>query len=103
MGDDRALGVVIEIVEEAGFAVLGAQDIDGSLAEVPEVGRPSERDLEDIARGRAVVEAIGALDVGPGLRRHRGQVVAVEALPGTDWMLAAWRRARRSRVRPAAS
>ena len=87
-GDDAALREVIALFEEAGIAVASAADIAPALVEMPEVGAPSERDLADLDRARAVHAALGAVDVGQGVVVAAGQVLAVEALPGTDWMLA---------------
>ena len=87
-GDDAALRTVIAIFEEAGIAVVGPQDIAPGLTTVPEVGRTSDQDLSDIARACAVHAALGAVDIGQACVVAAGQVLAVEALPGTDWMLA---------------
>ncbi|GIT91983.1 phosphatidate cytidylyltransferase [Jannaschia pagri] len=86
-GDDAALRTVIAFFEEAGIAVLGAQDIAPELLQAPQVGIPNDRDLADIARAETVQAALGPLDVGQGCVVAGGQVLAVEALPGTDWML----------------
>lgn len=87
-GDDGALRAVIAVFEEAGIEVVGAQDLAPSLLEPPETGAPTDRDLADIARARAVHAALAPLDIGQGCVVAGGQVLAVEALPGTDWMLA---------------
>lgn len=86
-GDDAALRVVIALFEDHGIAVCGAQDIAPEVLEIPEIGAPSAQDVKDIARAREVHRALAALDVGQGLVTARGQVLAIEALPGTDWML----------------
>jgi DUF1009 family protein len=44
--------------------------------------------LADIARGRAVAAALGRADVGQGCVVQQGLVLAVEAIEGTDAMLA---------------
>ena len=41
----------------------------------------------DAARARAVLEALGPLDIGQGAVAARGQVIGVETLQGTDAML----------------
>ena len=86
-GDDAALRLVLDIFEEAGLAVVAPQDIAPGLVEVPETGAPSEQDAADIDRARAVHRALSPLDVGQGCVVAGGQVLAVEAMPGTDWML----------------
>ena len=88
-GDDGALRTVISFFEEAGIVVVGAQEIVPELLP-PEgvlVGAPSDQDKADVKRARQVHAAMSAVDVGQGCVVARGQVLAVEALPGTDWML----------------
>jgi DUF1009 family protein len=54
------------------------------------IGRrePSARDRTDIARGVALLSAIGPFDVGQGVVVADDYVLAVEAAEGTDRMLA---------------
>ncbi|MDB2407945.1 UDP-2,3-diacylglucosamine diphosphatase LpxI [Jannaschia sp.] len=87
-GDDGALREVIAVFEEAEMNVVGAQDLAPELLDLPVTGAPSKRDLADITRASAVHEALGAVDIGQGCVVANGQVLAVEALPGTDFMLA---------------
>ena len=89
-GDDGALRVLIELVEERGIEVVGAHALRPDL--LPDAGAigsqtATERDEGDITRGFHVLDAIGPADVGQGCVVAGGQVLAVEALPGTDWML----------------
>ncbi|MGB3556541.1 MAG: UDP-2,3-diacylglucosamine diphosphatase LpxI, partial [Jannaschia sp.] len=92
-GDGEALRTVIAIFEEAGFRVVGAQEVEPSLLDLPLHGTPSEADLADIGRAAEVHDALAAVDVGQGCVVAGGQVLAVEATPGTDWMLASLGRA----------
>lgn len=89
-GDDGALREVIALMEEAGFAVRGVIDIAPDL--VPGqgvlVGAPNAQDERDAARAEAIHRAMSAADVGQGCVVAAGQCLAVEALPGTDAMLA---------------
>lgn len=90
-GDDATLRAVIALFEEDGFAVLGAHQIAPGLVPGPGVlGRlaPSQADVADAARAAEIVAALGAVDVGQGAVVARGLCLAVEALPGTDAMLA---------------
>ena len=87
-GDDGALRVVIALFEEAGMRVVGADDLAPDLTALPVTGTPSARDRADIARAAEVHAALGAADVGQGCVVAGGRVLAVEAAPGTDWMLA---------------
>jgi DUF1009 family protein len=88
-GDDAALRTVLAFFEEAGIAPVAAHAIAPDL--LPDcgilVGRITDQDRADVIRARAVHTAMSAADVGQGLVVARGQVLAVEALPGTDWML----------------
>ena len=86
-GDDAALRTVIALFEEAGLEVVAPQDLAPDLLQVPEIGTPSDRDRADMARARDVLAALAALDVGQGCVVAGGHVLAVEAMPGTDWML----------------
>lgn len=91
LGDDAALRLVISFFEEAGFVVRGAHEIVPDL--LPQAGvltsrQPSAQDRRDAARGAQIVVALGAADVGQSCVVLKGQALAVEALPGTDWMLA---------------
>jgi hypothetical protein len=49
---------------------------------------PDALALADVARGVAVAHALGAADVGQGCVVQQGIVLAVEAVEGTDAMLA---------------
>lgn len=89
-GDDGTLREVIALMGEWGVEVVGAQDICPDLIAAPSVlvGEVSAQDKQDAARGFAILDAMGAADVGQGCVVARGQCVALEALPGTDEMLA---------------
>ena len=90
-GDDSLLSAVREIMREEGFEPVGptkflrdAQCPPGLLTRAaPDAGA-----MADIARGIAVVHALGAADVGQGAVVQQGLVLAVEAIEGTDAMLA---------------
>lgn len=86
-GDDAALRTVVAFFEEAGLEVVGAQDIAPGLLDLPVTGVPGPRDRADIVRAAAVHAALASVDVGQGCVVAAGQVLAVEASPGTDWML----------------
>jgi DUF1009 family protein len=89
-GDDATLREVLAIFEEAGFALVGVPEIAPEL--VPDAGvlcgRVTERDHADAARAAVIVAALGRVDVGQGAVVQQGLCLAVEALPGTDAMLA---------------
>lgn len=90
-GDDGLLAAVIKVLGEEGFSVLGAHEImraplgpAGVLTRVT----PDAQAMADIRRGVAVVRALGRVDVGQGCVVQQGLVLAVEAVEGTDAMLA---------------
>jgi DUF1009 family protein len=90
-GDDATLRVVIALFEEAGFAVAGTAELaPGLLPGAGVLGRvaPGPEAEADAARAAAIVAALGAVDVGQGAVVANGLCLAVEALPGTDAMLA---------------
>lgn len=90
-GDDGLLAAVVRVLAEEGFRILGAHQIlteavgpRGLLTKYT----PDAQAQADIDRGIAVVRALGAVDVGQGCVVQQGIVLAVEAIEGTDAMLA---------------
>lgn len=90
-GDDATLRAVIGIFEEFGFTVVGIGDVAPALIPAAGVlaGAVAAVDAADAARAAGIVAALGAVDVGQGAVVAQGLCLAVEALPGTDAMLAA--------------
>lgn len=89
-GDDATLREVVGIFEDTGLAVVGVQDIAPGLVPGAGVlaGAPSTADEADAERAALIVSALGRVDVGQGAVVQQGLCLAVEALPGTDSMLA---------------
>lgn len=91
-GDDALLQVIVSAFERAGFAVLGAHEVAGSLlAPAGLVGKLAPQGAavqSDIAKAMDIAARIGAIDVGQGAVVCAGLVLAVEAQEGTDAMLA---------------
>lgn len=89
-GDDATLRVVIELFEEFGFSVVGVEQVAPALLPAAGVlaGSVSPHDEADAARAAAIVAALGAVDVGQGAVVAQGLCLGVEALPGTDALLA---------------
>ncbi|MBR0668471.1 LpxI family protein [Roseomonas hellenica] len=90
-GDDSILQAVIRVLGEEGFEVLGADRLLSGLT--PKAGllagpEPDADAVADIARGFAVAGALGALDVGQAVVVQQGLVLGVEAIEGTDALLA---------------
>jgi hypothetical protein len=90
-GDDGLLAAVIRILAEEGFRVVGAHDImQAALGPKGLLSRtePDASAMADITRGIDVARALGRIDVGQGCVVQQGLVLAVEAVEGTDAMLA---------------
>lgn len=89
--DDGLLKAVVHLLEREGFRVIGAEDVLADLlAGAGTLGsrRPAPEDEADIALGVAVARALGAHDVGQAVVVQRGIVLGVEAVEGTDALLA---------------
>jgi DUF1009 family protein len=105
-GDNHMLSAFTRIMEGHGFRVLAAHDVAPDIL-VPEgiLGgrRPTVQENADIARGLAVIEALGAFDIGQAAVVANNHVLAVEAIEGTDQMLMRIGELRKSgRIRAAA-
>ena len=90
-GDDHLLTTIVRVCEEHGFRVLGAHEVAPDiLVPAGSIGSlsPAPRDLADIARGLALLRAIGPFDVGQAVVVADNHVLAVEGAEGTDGMLA---------------
>lgn len=91
LGDDGLLRALIQALEDEGFRLTGIQDIlSGALAEAGPLGRhaPDAQAERDIARGVSVAKALGAVDVGQAVVVQEGLVLGIEAIEGTDRLLA---------------
>lgn len=90
-GDDGLLRAVARALEEEGFEILAPHAVLRDI--LPEAGLltragPDGVARADIARGIAVVRALGTVDVGQGAVVQQGLVLGVEAIEGTDALLA---------------
>jgi DUF1009 family protein len=90
-GDNHLLSSMGRLLEQEGFRLLGAHEV------APEILVPlgqlahasaSDRDRADIALGLDYLRASGPFDVGQAVVVAGKHVLAVEALEGTDQMLA---------------
>ena len=92
LGDDGLLSAVIrELEEREGFHVIGPDTLLPDDLAPPGVYGAVEPDataLGDIERGIEAARGIGALDIGQAAVVQQGLVLAVEAIEGTDAMLA---------------
>jgi hypothetical protein len=91
LGDDGLLSALVKEFEAEGFRVVGADDVLSELvAPSGAIGSlaPDEAARVDIARGLAVARALGALDIGQAAVVEAGVVLGVEAIEGTDELIA---------------
>lgn len=91
LGDDGLLRLVMAEIEKRGFKVVGVDEVlPELLAKKGIYGRikPKKQDMTDIKRGLEVAFALGELDIGQGVVVQEGIVIAVEAIEGTDAMIA---------------
>lgn len=90
-GDNELLSSIVNYLEEEGFRVAGAEEIVKDLI-APEgmIGSiyPDKRAQADIEIGARVARAIGALDIGQAVIIHNGITLGVEAVEGTDGLIA---------------
>jgi UDP-2,3-diacylglucosamine hydrolase len=90
LGDDGLLRAVSVELESEGFRVVASQDVfQGLLTPAGALGAvtPDDQAQADIARGVAVIRALGPLDVGQAVVVQQGLVLGVEAIEGTDALI----------------
>lgn len=90
LGDDNLLKLVIGMIEEHGYRVVGIDEIltdliapEGVLTSL----EPDEQAWRDIGRGIEVLTALGPADVGQAVVIQEGLVLGVEAIEGTDALI----------------
>jgi hypothetical protein len=90
-GDNHILSSMGRLLEGQGFILRGAHEVAPEIL-VPEgalgANQPSERDQADSALGIDYLRATGQFDVGQAVVVAGKHIVAVEAIEGTDHMLA---------------
>jgi DUF1009 family protein len=87
LGDDALLREIVAIFESEGFRVRGAHEVRPDLVAPEGVLTGTPPDGADAARARAVLAALGPLDVGQAAVAAKGQMLGIETLQGTDAML----------------
>ncbi len=89
-GDDHLLRAVIGLFEEAGFPVLGVDEVAPEvLATEGQLGSVScpASCMPDVAIGMEFLYTVGRFDIGQGVVVADGRIIAVEGPEGTDAML----------------
>jgi hypothetical protein len=90
-GDNELLNSIVEFLEDEGLQVVGAEDVVRDLV-APEglIGShyPDKRAQSDIAFGARIARAIGELDIGQAVVVQNQKVLGVEAVEGTDALIA---------------
>lgn len=90
-GDDALLRAVMDVFADAGFRIIGADEVLNDL--VVAAGplgalAPAADHWPDIRRAAEVAKISGSLEIGQGAISCAGLILAVEAQEGTDRMLA---------------
>ena len=91
LGDDKLLSLIIAELEGEGFRVVGIDSIlPDILAPAGTLGsvEPDDEARANIAVGCRAARAVGALDIGQAVVVQQGMVLGVEAIEGTDALLA---------------
>jgi DUF1009 family protein len=91
LGDDGLLSAIVKEFESEGFRVIGADALlPSALAPAGPFGSvlPDAQAEADIAHGLKVARALGALDIGQAVIVQQGMVLGVEAIEGTDALVA---------------
>jgi DUF1009 family protein len=92
LGDDGLLTAIIkELEEREGFKVIAVEEIMAEMAAragLYGACEPDDLAKSDIQRGVEVARALGLVDVGQSVVVQQGLVLGVEAIEGTDQLLA---------------
>lgn len=90
LGDDNLLKLIIRMIEEKGYKVVGPDDLladilapEGTLSTL----EPDEQAWKDIGRGMEILWALSPADVGQAVVVQEGLVLGVEAIEGTDALI----------------
>lgn len=90
LGDDAVLRVVIKFFEKEGLKILRIDELLDCVISTKSTltkQQPTKENLEDIALGVKAIKSFSNFDVGQSLVIAQKQIIAVEALEGTDEMI----------------
>jgi DUF1009 family protein len=91
LGDDSVLKTVMNFFEKEGLKFLAIDELLDCVVSKKSVLtslQPDKENLEDIALGVKAIKSFSQFDVGQALIVAQKQIIAVEALEGTDSMIA---------------
>lgn len=91
LGDNKILTTVMNFIQNHGFEVVGVHEILQNLVVAEGVFskvKPSKQDEIDIELGAEVIKQVGILDIGQAVIVQKGVVLGVEAIEGTDALIA---------------
>ena len=90
LGDDALLKGIKKLLEKEGLSIISPQSILGTLLTPSGIltnSRPTDRDLQDIARGLFVLNTLSKTDVGQAVVVQEGVVLGIEAAEGTSRLI----------------
>lgn len=90
LGDDAVLSTVIKFFEKQGFKFLRIDELLDCVVSKKSTltkNQPNSANLDDIRLGTEAVKYFSKFDVGQSLVVAQKQIIAVEALEGTDEMI----------------
>jgi DUF1009 family protein len=91
MNTDALIAAVADLMREHGVELIDSTAfLAPLLASAGQMGQraPSEREVRDLAFGYRMADAIAGLDIGQTIAVKHAAVVAVEAMEGTDAVIA---------------
>jgi DUF1009 family protein len=90
LGDDAVLRTVISFFEKEGLKIVRIDELLDCVVSVKSTltkHQPNQKNLEDIEIGVKAIKNFSKFDVGQSLVIAQKQIIAVEALEGTDEMI----------------
>lgn len=90
LGDNAVLKTVINFLASRGFDVLAIEDLlDDLVVNAGVIGniKPNKEQIDDINLGISAIKHFSKFDVGQAVVVAQKQIIAVEAIEGTDSML----------------
>ncbi len=90
LGDDAVLRTVVKFFEKKGFNILSIDQLMDCMVSKKQTLtklKPSKENLDDIAIGKKAIKSFSKHDVGQALVVAQKQIIAVEAVEGTDSMI----------------